>query len=195
MTKPKGGRGRKAPYETQQMRVPLPIKDQVNHLIEEFRSNVLDENKTFTPSHTLISTEALASLWKEIENLKTALQEAKQQILNLKTGLVEPEVKPVNLSTSFTELLTDTKNLNTGKESEAYTNNQIIGEGEAQKIFNIHRNTLRKPREQGKKEITLYQQSQEITLEYVGQPQGKGTPHLWKIIAIRETPTTMSLLE
>lgn len=39
--KPKGGRGKKAPYTTIQMRVPTPLKDEVNLLIERYRAEVL----------------------------------------------------------------------------------------------------------------------------------------------------------
>lgn len=36
MTKPKGGRGKRAPYQTIQVRCPIPIKVAVMHLIEQF---------------------------------------------------------------------------------------------------------------------------------------------------------------
>jgi hypothetical protein len=42
--KPKGGRGKKAPYTTIQMRVPLEIKDDVNTLIESYRVRALTGN-------------------------------------------------------------------------------------------------------------------------------------------------------
>jgi hypothetical protein len=37
MTKPVGGRGNKAPYESTHVRVPIPIKKEVQALIDEFR--------------------------------------------------------------------------------------------------------------------------------------------------------------
>lgn len=37
MVKPVGGRGLKAPYETTHIRVPVPIKPEVERLIERFR--------------------------------------------------------------------------------------------------------------------------------------------------------------
>lgn len=43
MKKPIGGRGKRAPYQTIQMRVPLPIKAEVEKLIEQYRSTVLSE--------------------------------------------------------------------------------------------------------------------------------------------------------
>lgn len=45
MTKPLGGRGNRAPYQTIQMRVPVPIKDQVNQLIEGYRIQALQGEK------------------------------------------------------------------------------------------------------------------------------------------------------
>jgi len=36
MTKPKGGRGIRASYQTIQVRCPIPIKAAVMHLIEQF---------------------------------------------------------------------------------------------------------------------------------------------------------------
>ena len=44
MIKPKGGRGQKAPYETAQVRVPVPIKPDVERLIEGYRASVLGES-------------------------------------------------------------------------------------------------------------------------------------------------------
>ncbi len=41
MVKPRGGRGNKAPYETTQMRVPIPIKPELESLIAAYRKKVL----------------------------------------------------------------------------------------------------------------------------------------------------------
>ena len=43
MVKPVGGRGKKAPYQTIQMRVPLPLKSKVEELVEQYRTEVLGE--------------------------------------------------------------------------------------------------------------------------------------------------------
>jgi hypothetical protein len=37
MNKPLGGRGKRAPYETQVVRVPVPIIGEVEQIIEEYR--------------------------------------------------------------------------------------------------------------------------------------------------------------
>jgi len=39
MNKPTGGRGKKAPYETTHVRIPVDLKLQVELLVEEFRGN------------------------------------------------------------------------------------------------------------------------------------------------------------
>lgn len=41
MSKPLGGRGQKAPYDTVQVRCPLPIKSEVDALIAQYRDSVL----------------------------------------------------------------------------------------------------------------------------------------------------------
>lgn len=41
MVKPIGGRGKKAPYETMQMRVPIPVKPLLEAIIERFRNGEL----------------------------------------------------------------------------------------------------------------------------------------------------------
>lgn len=46
MLKPKGGRGQKAPYTTAQMRVPVPIKAQVQDMIDRYRDEVLKEEES-----------------------------------------------------------------------------------------------------------------------------------------------------
>lgn len=43
MSKPVGGRGKKAPYDTVMVRTPLPIKADVEALISAFRSGTVEE--------------------------------------------------------------------------------------------------------------------------------------------------------
>jgi predicted RNase H-like nuclease (RuvC/YqgF family) len=52
MVKPVGGRGNKAPYESTHVRVPVPIKSQVQALIDEFR-----ERQTQLPVKPLTSLD------------------------------------------------------------------------------------------------------------------------------------------
>jgi hypothetical protein len=46
MSKPTGGRGNKAPYETRVLRVPVPILDSVNALIEHYRNSALQDDSS-----------------------------------------------------------------------------------------------------------------------------------------------------
>jgi hypothetical protein len=43
MSKPKGGRGQKAPCQTKLMRAPVPLEEQINQLIERYQ-NYLQAN-------------------------------------------------------------------------------------------------------------------------------------------------------
>jgi hypothetical protein len=53
MNKPIGGRGKKAPYETTHVRVPVDLKPQIEKLIEEYRENgcVISEKIESDNSH------------------------------------------------------------------------------------------------------------------------------------------------
>lgn len=42
--KPLGGRGKRAPYQTMQMRVPIPLKPKIEGLISDYRNKVLQED-------------------------------------------------------------------------------------------------------------------------------------------------------
>ena len=197
MTIPKGGRGKKAPYETTQMRVPIPIKDQVNSLIAKFRGEVLDDHKTDdnlfkSVDNTQISLE-LESLQSEIQNLKTALEVSEAEKLNLSTALQEANQQVENLSASLEEKKQKFINLNTSKPEVEFIVNSVIGESEAQKYFNFKREVLRTPREKGETKITFQDESKIVSFEYEGQPKGKGTPHFWKITKIENAPKNLSL--
>lgn len=42
MNKPLGGRGKKAPYETQIIRVPVPIVPKVQQIVDDYRNLVIN---------------------------------------------------------------------------------------------------------------------------------------------------------
>jgi predicted O-linked N-acetylglucosamine transferase (SPINDLY family) len=113
MATPKGGRGKKAPYRTQQMRVPVPIKDQVNILISKFRDGIFDNSETYKSIHNLTSSSELKSLQDEIEDLKAALDESDQQIDNLNTDLANAQLKIQELNLALEEERNKLANLNT----------------------------------------------------------------------------------
>lgn len=211
MTTPKGGRGKKAPYETQQMRVPTPIKDQVNSLITKFRGEVLDDLETNENLFESVTSKQLLpeleSLKLEIENLKTALevseaekqnlktalQETNQQVENLSSALGDARSEIQNLSASLEEEKRKSTNLNTGKIKTELEIDYKIGEGEALKRFNLERKILRSPREKGETKVNFKHEDKFIYLEYIGQPDGKGSTHYWQIIKVEEAPQNLSL--
>lgn len=97
--KPLGGRGKKAPYETMQMRVPIPLKLKLADLISEYREKVLlgseqpdidddsdpsdDDDSDPSDSETIKSqAETIRAYASEIHFLKHKLEQ-----LNLNTSL------------------------------------------------------------------------------------------------------------
>ena len=46
MSKPVGGRGHKAPYQTMTIRIPIDVKEQVDEIVKRFRSGDLELAKT-----------------------------------------------------------------------------------------------------------------------------------------------------
>ena len=197
MTVPKGGRGKKAPYETTQMRVPVPIKDQVSRLIAKFRGEIINDLKTDknlfeSVDNTQLSLE-LENLKSEIQNLKTTLEISEAEKQNLKTALDDALSKTQNLSTSLEEKKQKAKNLSTDKPKTDFELDHRIGEGEALKRFNLERKKLRNPREKGETKVEFKHEDKFIYLEYIGQPDGKNTTHYWKIIKIEDAPKNLSL--
>lgn len=211
MAIPKGGRGKKAPYETQQMRVPIPIKDQVNSLIAKFRGEILDDHKTdenlfesVDNTQILLELENLKSEIQNLktaleigetekQNLKTALEETNQQVENLSTALINAKSEIQNLSTSLEEEKQKLINLNTGKPIIDIEINSEAVEGEIIKHYNLERRVLRNPREKGETKVNFQNSDRIVFLEYIGQPKGKGTHHYWKITKIEDAPQNLSL--
>jgi len=68
MTKPLGGRGQKAPYETVQVRCPVPIKSEVEALISQYRESVLAGTHEVKKSEiTMPYAECLKLVFRFIE--------------------------------------------------------------------------------------------------------------------------------
>jgi hypothetical protein len=82
MTKPLGGRGKKAPYETVVIRVPIPLVPNVEQMIEDYRSLVISGENLELDEHsksTLISTlptcsEAIEEAKKIVKFKKSAAE-------------------------------------------------------------------------------------------------------------------------
>jgi hypothetical protein len=68
MDKPLGGRGKKAPYETTHVRIPVDLKPQVELLVEQFRDNgCVVENSTIENSSTN-SNDFIQKMIQEFKN-------------------------------------------------------------------------------------------------------------------------------
>lgn len=79
----KGGRGVKAPYETTHVRVPLPIKDKVQQIIDDYK------NGTDSRGNDIIEYEQALELAKEILKHKKS---ARVSLKNLLTGIYGKDV-------------------------------------------------------------------------------------------------------
>lgn len=74
--KPKGGRGHTAPYSTQMVRTPIPLKNQVEEIITEYREFVSAGGDPLNPPKLL---EELA--YSKPGNELKAVESTEQQIL------------------------------------------------------------------------------------------------------------------
>lgn len=73
MVKPVGGRGNKAPYESTHVRVPVPIKSQVQALIDEFREG---QNQQPTKALTTLDDEEEEEEGDDPSDLETIKSQA-----------------------------------------------------------------------------------------------------------------------
>jgi hypothetical protein len=70
MNKPLGGRGKKAPYETTHLRIPLPIKADIEKLIDNYRLSVIDGIES--QDNGLMSVEDAKLLTRKLIKAKTS---------------------------------------------------------------------------------------------------------------------------
>ena len=67
MSKPVGGRGHKAPYQTMTIRIPIDVKQQVEEIVERFRSGDLEVAKIDCSDNNRISQlTAIIERYQEI---------------------------------------------------------------------------------------------------------------------------------
>lgn len=83
MSKPKGGRGCKAPYNTHQVRVPEPVIPQVHSLIERYQDYLTDGGEPKLPPKFLAQDNKLVD--KFIADLKLELERAKKEVNQLQS--------------------------------------------------------------------------------------------------------------
>jgi hypothetical protein len=72
MSKPVGGRGHKAPYQTMTVRIPIDVKEQVEEIVERFRSGDFKSTQTDSSDNNRIS-----QLTAIIERYKTAAKSSR----------------------------------------------------------------------------------------------------------------------
>jgi hypothetical protein len=92
---PKGGRGHKAPYETATMRVPIPLHNRVEKLIEEYRSAVLTGNPTDTLTNSSSTSEQVITR-EEVTSKLEALAKSKKKGKDFYKHIVEYLFEPQN---------------------------------------------------------------------------------------------------
>ena len=49
MPKPKGGRGKKAPYDTKLARIPVPLAEQINPVVERYQEYIAEGGEPLSP--------------------------------------------------------------------------------------------------------------------------------------------------
>lgn len=91
MTVWRGGAGVKAPYETTHVRIPAPIKEQVEQLSKAYKERVLqgEEQATLPDDDQLMSFDEAVELSRKILRRKKS---AKVSLESLLTSLYKREV-------------------------------------------------------------------------------------------------------
>ncbi len=85
MTVWKGGRGVKAPYESTHVRVPLPVKEKVEAIIEAFKTGEAEEKETELSEDEII--EIAKKILKQKKSAKTSLESFLKIILKKEVSL------------------------------------------------------------------------------------------------------------
>jgi hypothetical protein len=85
MTKPKGGRGYKAPYETVVMRVPKPLEERIEKQIEDYRSQVI-EGVQLEDQKSLPSLDFAVLQAKEVLKQKKGARDSIEKLLQVLYG-------------------------------------------------------------------------------------------------------------
>ena len=92
MPKPVGGRGHKAPYQTMTIRIPIDVKQQVEEIVERFRSGDPEVAKTDCSDNNRISQlTAIIERYKEISKPSRDWTKCNQLIQELETEIERHE--------------------------------------------------------------------------------------------------------
>jgi nitrate/nitrite-specific signal transduction histidine kinase len=85
MVKPKGGRGKVAPYKSTHVRVPEPIKEQIQRLIDEWHekqgSTQDDENLLTGINNLLTDYDTVVEMAREIVKKKKSAKVSLQLLI------------------------------------------------------------------------------------------------------------------
>ena len=92
MPKPVGGRGHKAPYQTMTIRIPIDVKQQIEEIVERFRSGDLEVAKIDCSDNNRISQlTAIVERYKEISKPSRDWTKCNQLIQELETEIERHE--------------------------------------------------------------------------------------------------------
>ena len=92
MSKPVGGRGHKAPYQTMTIRIPIDVKEQVEEIVERFRSGDLESTKTDGSDNTRISQlTTIIERYKIVASSSRDWTKCNQLIQELETEIARHE--------------------------------------------------------------------------------------------------------
>lgn len=92
MSKPVGGRGHKAPYETVIVRIPIDVKPQIDEIVERFRSGDLELAKNDNSDHNRISQlTTIIEQYKTIAKSSRDWTKCNQLIQELETEIERHE--------------------------------------------------------------------------------------------------------
>ena len=91
MSKPVGGRGHKAPYQTMTIRIPIDVKQPVEEIVERFRSGNLEVAKIDCSDNNRISQlTAIIERYKEISKPSRDWTKCNQLIQELLAEIERP---------------------------------------------------------------------------------------------------------
>lgn len=92
MPKPIGGRGIKAPYETTHIRVPVPIKTDVESLIERFRESYSEGDTNLLTGNQNNSLTSLEEAIVSARHILIQKKSARVSLQKLLTAIYGTEV-------------------------------------------------------------------------------------------------------
>ena len=81
----KGGRGKKAPYETKLMRVPVPLEEQIQEMIAQYQKHI-DEGRDVNTPPTVVTNIATQEMLGMLNKIRSALKKIAVKVSRKSTG-------------------------------------------------------------------------------------------------------------